>query len=226
MEIYFYDFEWKYWLISVHPCDKEANGGCSHTCNKEGDKSSCACPEEYEMTDDGKTCKKIHPCDKDTKGGCDQTCTKDEENAICSCKPVDFKLGEDGKSCEIVHPCDKPTKGGCEQTCAKKGTEAICECTAPEFKLGGDEKSCDPGKSLQQVVKPTNKRAKIDKSQSHIRQKWEKFKQTVSNMGRNIWDYFTRNDEWFFSNINNDLNVFIYLWGRVYFTIFDVNKTS
>ena len=132
--------------ISVHPCDKESNGGCSHTCNKEGDKSSCECPEGYEMTDDEKTCKKIHPCDKVTKGGCDQTCTKDGENAICSCKPVDFKLGEDGKSCEIVHPCDKPTKGGCEQVCGKKGDEALCGCNEGYRISKEDAKKCEKSK--------------------------------------------------------------------------------
>ena len=86
--------------VSVHPCDKESNGGCSHTCIKEGDDSSCVCPDDHEMTADGKTCKKKHPCDLPTKGGCDQTCNKEGDKAVCSCTAPEYKLGADGKSCE------------------------------------------------------------------------------------------------------------------------------
>ena len=46
--------------ISVHPCDKESNGGCQDICNKEeGDDYHCSCnpPGDYELVD-GKTCKK------------------------------------------------------------------------------------------------------------------------------------------------------------------------
>ena len=45
-------------FISVHPCDKEANGGCSHECKKEGEGSSCGCPVGFELETNEKTCKK------------------------------------------------------------------------------------------------------------------------------------------------------------------------
>lgn len=30
--------------ISVHPCDDEEYGGCSHICEKDGDEAVCKCP--------------------------------------------------------------------------------------------------------------------------------------------------------------------------------------
>ena len=44
-------------FFSVHPCDQSSNGGCNQKCEKNGEEAKCGCKEEYEMTDDGKTCK-------------------------------------------------------------------------------------------------------------------------------------------------------------------------
>ena len=42
----------------VHPCEKEEKGGCSDICKKNGLSVTCSCPEEYELMEDKKTCKK------------------------------------------------------------------------------------------------------------------------------------------------------------------------
>ena len=89
-------------LLSVHPCERQDNGGCQQKCTKIGSLGVCACNEGYKINEDKKTCDKIHPCDKETKGGCDQTCNKGEgEEFTCSCQAPDFKLNEDdGKTCD------------------------------------------------------------------------------------------------------------------------------
>ena len=45
-------------FISEHPCDKKANGGCQHVCEKDGDNAKCKCNEGYELLSDKKSCKK------------------------------------------------------------------------------------------------------------------------------------------------------------------------
>ena len=86
--------------FSVHPCEKEDNGGCQHVCEKDGDDAKCSCHDGFKLAADGKSCEKIHPCDKPTKGGCDQTCVKVGDEHICACKEPEFKLNADGKKCD------------------------------------------------------------------------------------------------------------------------------
>ena len=42
----------------MHPCDKSDNGGCDHTCKKEGDKAVCECNQDYKLNKDNKNCDK------------------------------------------------------------------------------------------------------------------------------------------------------------------------
>ena len=44
-------------FLSVHVCDREDNGGCSHKCEKQGKTGVCKCPEHMELKEDKKTCK-------------------------------------------------------------------------------------------------------------------------------------------------------------------------
>ena len=43
--------------VSEHVCDTLAKGGCSHTCEKDGENGICKCPEDMELMDDKKKCK-------------------------------------------------------------------------------------------------------------------------------------------------------------------------
>ena len=45
-----------YFLILVHPCDTESNGGCNQICNKTNNKYNCACNEGFVLEKDGKSC--------------------------------------------------------------------------------------------------------------------------------------------------------------------------
>ena len=51
------DFISHYIYFSVHPCDNGDNGGCDHTCTKDGDEAVCSCKENHLLQPDGKTCK-------------------------------------------------------------------------------------------------------------------------------------------------------------------------
>ena len=44
------------YLFSVHPCDKEDNGGCQHQCEKKGEEAVCKCDKNHKLAADGKTC--------------------------------------------------------------------------------------------------------------------------------------------------------------------------
>ena len=46
--------------ISVHPCDLESKGGCTHMCEKKGDEAVCKCPPITHVLDkkDLRTCNK------------------------------------------------------------------------------------------------------------------------------------------------------------------------
>ena len=47
-------------LFTVHPCEKEARGGCSEVCNRDGVEAICACtnPKTRRLKADNKTCEK------------------------------------------------------------------------------------------------------------------------------------------------------------------------
>ena len=50
--------EMKFFLLIVHPCDQEDQGGCSHKCLKKGTDFLCTCPSGSILKDDRKTCEK------------------------------------------------------------------------------------------------------------------------------------------------------------------------
>ena len=43
-------------IPSVHPCDKENNGGCKHICKKKGDGVQCACNTGFKLNSDQVSC--------------------------------------------------------------------------------------------------------------------------------------------------------------------------
>lgn len=47
-----------YFPISVHPCDKKGNGGCSQICNKRKDLHVCSCKGGFVLAKDKMTCNK------------------------------------------------------------------------------------------------------------------------------------------------------------------------
>lgn len=44
--------------FSVHPCERADKGGCSQTCEKDGDDAKCGCLDGYALGEDGKECEK------------------------------------------------------------------------------------------------------------------------------------------------------------------------
>merc|ERR1712013_287795 len=117
--------------------DKESKGGCEQVCNKDGTEALCACGEEYELKEDGKTCEELHPCDKKGNAGCSQVCNKEGAEATCSCEE-DFTLEQDGKTC--VRACALQSTTICEKTCESYAEDPnkcsaltrIDKCTCPE----------------------------------------------------------------------------------------------
>ena len=57
MKITFLSFHSYQIYFSVHPCDNGDNGGCDHTCTKDGDEAICSCKENHLLQPDEKTCK-------------------------------------------------------------------------------------------------------------------------------------------------------------------------
>ena len=47
-----------FFFISVHPCDRENNGGCDQICIKAKKKSKCGCREGFHLLPDQLTCDK------------------------------------------------------------------------------------------------------------------------------------------------------------------------
>ena len=45
--------------FSVHPCQRANKGGCDHKCTQDGKERTCSCTNDidFQLQDDGKTCK-------------------------------------------------------------------------------------------------------------------------------------------------------------------------
>ena len=84
----------------VHPCDVK-NGGCEHVCNKKGLDAICSCKMDYELQEDGTTCKLLPPCEQARKGGCEHKCKPnpaEEDVFSCECD-AGFELEKNRKNC-------------------------------------------------------------------------------------------------------------------------------
>ncbi|KAL9979187.1 hypothetical protein ACROYT_G016809 [Oculina patagonica] len=90
--------------VATNPCSSDH--GCDHVCFKgSNNQATCACNANYELEDDGKTCRDINECDPaNPLHRCSQICENTPGSYKCSCEKG-FELNKDGYECEDVNEC-------------------------------------------------------------------------------------------------------------------------
>ncbi|XP_028994463.1 complement component C1q receptor [Betta splendens] len=98
------------------------NGGCQHGCDENGGEPRCFCHEDYELEEDGFSCRIRDLCHADT---CEHLCVMSESGYFCKC-PHGFKLEENRRNCSDVDECESQACG--EHVCKNTHGGYTCVC--------------------------------------------------------------------------------------------------
>ncbi|KAJ0008814.1 hypothetical protein NQD34_016229 [Periophthalmus magnuspinnatus] len=111
------------------------NGGCEHVCNQEEKELICSCNNDYELNEDGLSCRLKNMCFEDT---CQHQCIMGKMGFTCLC-PQGMELSSDQRTCLDIDEC---VNSICEQTCLNSIGSFSCLCSNG-FDLSKDGYSCE-----------------------------------------------------------------------------------
>ena len=113
--------------------------GCSFICENMPNGYRCICPEDQQLSPDGKTCLRNYCMDVE----CDYGCVSRNNTFNCFC-PQGQQLSSDLIHCEDFDEC-KIGNGGCSHFCFNKSPGRECRCPEPLI-LSGDGMTCEEDK--------------------------------------------------------------------------------
>ncbi|KAK2826318.1 hypothetical protein Q5P01_020532 [Channa striata] len=122
------------------------NGGCEHECQQHGDEVKCFCKEDYNLVEDGLSCRIRNLCGVDT---CEFRCIMKESGYSCIC-PHGFKLHENQRNCSDIDECQSNVCEG--QVCLNTHGSYKCACTDGFEMINGkciDINECDQSRCQQ-----------------------------------------------------------------------------
>lgn len=98
------------------------NGGCEHLCHQEMDRIRCSCKKDYNLDQNGFTCRIKNLCGPDT---CEHQCIMEESGYSCKC-PAGFRLDANRRDCSDIDECESQV---CEsQLCVNTLGSYTCAC--------------------------------------------------------------------------------------------------
>ncbi|XP_020612097.1 mucin-like protein [Orbicella faveolata] len=125
--------------LAKNPCT--SGHGCQHVCFKgSNNQPTCDCFANYELENDGKTCRDINECDPaNPRHRCSQICENTPGSYNCSCEEG-FELNRDGYQCEDVNECLDEDLYNCTDEfhkCVNTRGSYKCECEQDLYFING-----------------------------------------------------------------------------------------
>ncbi|XP_078368612.1 mucin-like protein [Oculina patagonica] len=145
--------DWKK-CVATNPCS--ADHGCGQVCFKvSNNQANCTCIANYELQNDGKTCKDIDECDPaNPLHRCSQICINTPGSYNCSCQKG-FELSQDGYECEDVNECLDEDLFSCTDEfhrCVNTRGSYKCECEQGLYFIDGKCKGLEKNETAPEPV--------------------------------------------------------------------------